>query len=309
MPRNRTVRLAVLGSSVQRAAAAKYPSRNASALRRRLVMGGLVLLSLALITVSFRSQGVSGPQAAGAAVLRPFQVGAERLARPFRDVYGWFSGLVDAKGEADRLRAELVEARQEATQYRDAFEEAKRLRAMLAYRAPAGFPADFDVAAHAAVIGYPGPFTRELTIAAGTRHGVRVKAPVVTPEGLVGRVTAVTAGTAKVTLLVDGSSSVTAEDVSTRAKGILRGRPGSDVLVLDFVRKGAVVREGDRVITAGSGTGELPSRYPRGIGIGTVSYVSQSSNDLNKSIQVKPFVDFDSLESVMVLAPVAGTGR
>ena len=111
MPRNRTVS-AVLGSSVQRAASA-YPSRSRNALKRRVTVGALVLVALVLITVSFRESsggGLHRVQSAGATVLHPFQVGAERVARPFRDVYGWFSGLVHAKSEAKRLRAEASAA-------------------------------------------------------------------------------------------------------------------------------------------------------------------------------------------------------
>ena len=56
-----------------------------------------MLLSLLLITLSFREPttgALHGVQSAGATVLRPFEVGAERIARPFRDTYGYFRGLV-----------------------------------------------------------------------------------------------------------------------------------------------------------------------------------------------------------------------
>src|SRR3954452_21156853 len=106
VPRNRTVRLAVLGSSVQRAASSGYPSSRSSALKRRIVVGLLVLLSLVLITVSFRSSALDGAQGTGAAILRPFEIAADRIARPFRDAVGWGRGLVDAKQDNKRLRAE-----------------------------------------------------------------------------------------------------------------------------------------------------------------------------------------------------------
>jgi rod shape-determining protein MreC len=303
VPRNRTVRLAVLGSPVQRTAA-KSSSRASSATRRRLILGLLVAASLLLVTVSFRSEGVTGPQETGAAVLRPFQIAAERISSPFRDAYGWFSGLVHAKAEAERLRRELAVTRQEAVAYKDAARRSADLEAQLNYRAPPSL-AEFD-SVHAAVIAYPGPFDRELVVAAGSGDGVRRDAPVMTPDGLVGRVTDVTRDSAKVQLLVDGSSSVTAEDVdsSTSARGLIRGRAGDDsVLLFDFVGIDDVVREGDRVITGGSQSAQYPSNYPRGIPIGTVTYASQSSTAFYKSIQVQPFVDFDSLESVMVLVP------
>ena len=83
--------------SVQRSASQPYPSQKSSAVKRRIVVGVLVVLALALITISFRSSTMTPVQDAGASVLRPFQVAAERIARPFRDAGGWAAGLVDAK--------------------------------------------------------------------------------------------------------------------------------------------------------------------------------------------------------------------
>ena len=79
-------------------------------------MGGLVLLALVLVTLSFREDQdgpVSGAQAAAASALRPFQVAADRVAAPFRDVYGWAQGLVDARSDAERLQRENETLRQQ----------------------------------------------------------------------------------------------------------------------------------------------------------------------------------------------------
>ena len=301
MPRNRTPRLAVLGSSVQQSAARRYASRNATAVRRRLVVGVLVALSIALVTVSFRG-GVTGPQATGAGLLRPFQVAAERVARPFRDAYGWTAELVHAKRELAQARRELAVARRNAALFRTAFADKQELEAMLHYKAPPGFPTDFDLV-RTAVIAHPTPFEQRIVIAAGSEDGIREDAPVVTTLGLVGRVTEVTANSARVSLLVDGSTGVSAEAVSTGARGVLRGRPGSEALDLDFVPKRERLREGDTIVTAGSRLGELPSEYPRGIPIGEVTSVSQTDIESEKDIQVEPYVDFDDIDAVMVLVP------
>jgi hypothetical protein len=74
------------------------------------VVAVLVVLSLVLITISFREPtggALGGIQGAGVTVLRPFEIAAERVARPFRDVYGYFRGLAHAKQENKRLRAEV----------------------------------------------------------------------------------------------------------------------------------------------------------------------------------------------------------
>ena len=129
------------------------------------------------------------------------------------------------------------------------------------------------------------------------------------PDGsgaLVGTVDRVTRSESRVTLLTDSESAVTATDVTNPQVigAVRRGGGSSDVLVLDRVPKSPYVRVGDTIVTAGSlGAGPLPSMFPRGILIGTVS--SQSSTDANmfKNIQLKPFVDFSSLQSVIVLVP------
>jgi rod shape-determining protein MreC len=309
VPRNRTVRLAVLGSSVQRAAAAKYPSRARTALKRRVVAGVLVLLSLVMITLSFRAGeeggGLDNLQGAAATILHPLQIGVERTVRPFRDLHGYLSGLVDAKAEADRLRGDLRLFRQEAIRGQLAAQENQQLRELLEYRDSPRFPDDYEAVA-AAVTGYPASqFVHQLVIAAGWGDGVRVNDPVVNGDGLVGLVTKVSDHTAQVTMLMDDETNVSAAVVRGRARGIVRRESASsELLMLDWVEKRFVVRKGDVVVTAGSERGEpLRSLYPRGIPIGEVVSVAQSDVENFKRIQVDPYVDFDVIDSVIVLVP------
>ena len=307
VPRNRTVRLAVLGSSVQRAAARRYPAGNATALKRRVVAGVLVVLSLLMITLYFRESergGLHSLQDAGATALRPFQVAAERVARPFRDAYGWVDGVLGAKEENERLKEELARYRQADIQAKTALQENKRFRELLGFRDLPVYPDDFTPV-FAAVVGHaPSQFEQEVVIAAGSSDGLQVNDPVVNQDGLIGKVTAVTSGTAKVTLLSDASMAVSAVDLASGAIGLVRsGGPSSGSLVLDRVDKRFVVSVGDEIVTAGSQRGALPSLYPRGIPIGTVASVGQSDTDLYKRIQVDPYVDFGSLHSVVVIVP------
>jgi rod shape-determining protein MreC len=303
--RNRSVS-AVLGGSGPRPRPQPFPSRSRSAVRRRLIVGALVLLSLVLITVSFRESPngvlhrVGG---AGATVLRPFEVGAERVARPFRDAYAYLAGMVHAKDENKRLRRELDEARQEANLGRIASRDIAQLRAQLQYVDGPTFPNDFRPV-NTRVLGPPAtPFEQQVIIAAGSDEGVRLDAPVVTQDGLVGRVTAVTGSAAQVTLLTDEESAVAALDVDsfTNARGIVRPGEGGDSLILDRVSKEAAINEGDEIVTAGSRSRQFPSFFPRGIAIGTVTSVGRTDTSLWTHVQVQPFVDFGSLDSVIVL--------
>jgi rod shape-determining protein MreC len=307
VPRNRTVRFAVLGSSVQRTAASGYPSSRSSALKRRIIVGVLVLLSLVLITVSFRSSALDGAQGTVAGILRPFEVAADRVSRPFRDAVSWTHGLVSAKQQNKKLRRQVEQLRQQVIFDESAVEENVQLKAQLRYQGPPSVAAFAKVGA--AILANPqSPIDQSVTIATGADQGVAAGNVVVDPTtgGLVGTVDEVRGSVSRVTLLTDGQSAVTATDLTyPAAVGVLqRGGGGSDVLVLDRVPQSDYVGIGDTVISAGTlGVGTLPSLFPRGIPIGTVS--SASNNDVNafKNIQVSPFADFSSLRSVIVLIP------
>jgi rod shape-determining protein MreC len=266
-----------------------------------------VLASLILISLSFRS-GESGPltgvQSAGATALRPFAVGLERVAQPFRDAYAWADGLFTARDEAERLRAENRLLRQQAIQNQFALQENKYLRTQLDYIDGPRFPADFTPV-NAEVTGRPPTaFAQAIVIAAGTESGVRLNDPVITADGLVGLVTSVTAKLARVQLLTDEEAAASALDVRTGATGIVRHARGtSQTLVLDRVRKEDVIRRGDQVVTAGWRAGALSSLYPKGIPIGRVTSWGLTDTDLFQQVQVDPYVDFGSLDSVIVLVP------
>jgi len=145
-----------------------------------------------------------------------------------------------------------------------------------------------------------------ITIAAGTNDGVRSGDPVIDASGgLVGTIDRAWSSVARVNLLIQGQD-VTAMDLNNpAAAGLIRsGGGGGDVLIFDRVPKAPNVQVGNIVITAGSlGKGTLPSMFPRGLRIGTVSSVSNNDVNTFKTIQVQPFVDFSSLQSVIVLVP------
>ena len=299
--------MAVLGSSVQRPAAPKHSSRANPALKRRVVLGVLVLASLVLVTLYFRepeSGSLHTARSAGSAVLKPFQVAADRVVQPFRDAWEYVSGLVSAKDELERVKEDNQVLRQEATQYRFAFEKARELERLLDHVRSPAFPQDYEYVAAPVTAFPPSQFEQRLVIGAGEDHGIRLNDPVVNEEGLVGRITGVTPTTAQVTLLTDEKMAVGARDLDTEAIGIVRhGSAGQDALVLDLVEKRYPVKGGDRIVTSGTRSASLESPFPRGIPIGTVTFVGQSDTDPYKQIQIEPEVDFGSLHSLLVLIP------
>ena len=265
----------------------------------------LVVVSLALVSAYFKESSggrLHGAQNAGASVLHPFQVAAERIAQPFEDVAGWVGDLFGAKSENEKLRAENDRLRQQLVQNKTAALQNADLRRLLRFRDGPAFPRDY-LGVAASIIGRtPGQFEQQIVVAAGTNQHVGVNDPVVTADGLVGKVTKVSRRSARVTLLTDETSAASALDLQTNAAGIIRhGLSSGGSLVFDRVTKENVIRPRDVVITAGWRSGKLASIYPRGIPIGVVTFVGQLDTDIYKRIEVDPFVDFSSLDSVLVL--------
>jgi rod shape-determining protein MreC len=261
-----------------------------------------------MITVYFRESpngGLHDVQSAASSALRPFEIAANRVARPFEDAYGWTADIFHAKSENEKLRQELKDLRQQAIQSSEAIEERNALRRLLKAKRVAAYEDFANTAVTAEVLSNPvTQFDQTMVIAAGRNDGIRVYDAVITDRGLVGQVSKALRDTALVTLLTDKESAVTAKDNRTGAIGIVQHSQGpEDLLFLDRVGKDRRVDRGDIVVTAGKQSGkQLSSFYPRGIPIGQVTKVGQTDVDPFQDVQVMPFVDFTSLDYVLVLA-------
>jgi rod shape-determining protein MreC len=299
------VRVAAIGSPTQRSGSSTQSSRASAIVRRRAVVAVLTVVSLALVTVYFReSDGgvLHGFQSTGAAILRPFEVGAERVARPFRDAAGWFGGVIHAKHENKKLKEQVDALRQEIILTQSALRENTQLKKLLTYLEGPTFPKDYRPVAARVIARAPSQFTQQIVVSAGKNDGIAKHDAVVTGDGLVGEVTKVANNVAQVTLLTDPTSAVSALDIHSNADGILQLDQSGSSLILDRVTKDQVVDRGDVIVTSGFRSGDLTSLYPRGIPLGVVSSVSQTDTDIYKKVQVNAYVDFPNLEAVILLA-------
>ena len=263
----------------------------------------LVVGALGLLTISFRSP-TSGAlhdlQGYGAAGLRPFQIAAERVARPFRDVYGYFSGLANAKSENAKLRRELRDTRALANANLANARKTQALEKLLHFEGGPTYPKDYRPV-NTTVISYPsGPFAQEVTIAAGSNRGIRVDTPVVTADGLIGRVTNVGPQTSSVALLTDPDSNVPSRDVTHSVSGLIRHGQGG-TLIFDRVAKEQTVKKDDIVVTQGTVDRRYPSVYPYGIPVGRVLSVGTSDIATFLTVTVEPFARLGSLDAVAAL--------
>ena len=280
--------------------------------RRRAVLGLLVAVSLILLTAYFgESAGgaLHAIQRGALQVLSPFQEGASRALKPFRDLAGWFGDTVDAKDQRDQLRKEVTTLRRQAIASQGAVRENIQLRSLVQLNRSADLNAFKPVSAR--VIGRsPTVWYATINVDKGSSSGVRVNQPVVGSDGLVGKVTSVTAGASQVTLISDHTSGVSARINATGVDGVVQpavGRP--DDLLLEFVSRKTRVVKGEAVVTSGTRSNNLESLFPPGIPIGTVTKVEDQELNLYQRVHIKPYADLRKLDFVQILTRPAGAGR
>jgi rod shape-determining protein MreC len=273
--------------------------------RRRAVLGVFVALSLVLLTAYFgESPGgvVHGIQRGAQEVLHPIESGASKVFKPFSDLFNWVGDAVDAKSENKRLKKELATARGELAQSRTAIRENEQLRAMVGLPREPGFPQGVRTVTARVIARSPTDWSSTIQIDRGRDDRVRRDQPVITGDGLVGKIAAASGGTATVQLLTDGESRVSATIVPQGVDGIVLTPIGDpNDLQLDFVQKGRRIRKGQTVVTSGFRSGPLESLFPRGIPIGSVRSVDPDELETYQRVHVRPFVDFRRIDYVQVL--------
>lgn len=192
------------------------------------------------------------------------------------------------KNENERLRARLRADASRDVPLRELSAENARLRRMVNFPPPAP-----DRWIAATVVGeYPEHGT--LTIACGSRRGVKRGAAVMTSDGLVGQVCAVDANSAQVRLLTAEGANVGARIERSRSVGVCQGS-AAETLALNYLKAGSDVREGDLVLTSG-----LSANYPKGLVIGRVARTWLDSVYNVRRAIVKPGAKLDDVEEVFV---------
>ena len=227
-------------------------------------------------------------------IAQPFQV---VLLAPLRLVAAAGQSLRDARAENERLSLLAVQL---------AVENA---RLSSASQAAGAEPAVGLSLIRAPVIGRDlATFEHWLTISRGRRHGVQPGAPVITPDGVCGKVIACGEHQALVQTLLAAESRVAVLNVRSRVPALARPDPGGR-LVLDYAAKESDFRSGDTLVTAGIGT-----VFPKGLMLGEVVAVPDRPDALFKPVTIRPFADISRVEQVFVISlpegsgPEAGTG-
>jgi rod shape-determining protein MreC len=273
--------------------------------RRRAVLALCVAMSLLALTAYFGESPnglLHGVQRGAQEVLAPIESGASKVFKPFRDLFNWVGDAFDANSENKKLKKELATARTDLAEARTAARDNEQLRRMVDLQKEPAFPDGMDPVTARVIARAPTDWSSTIQINKGTGDGVRQDQPVITGDGLVGKVAQASSSTATVQLITDGEAAVDAAIVPDGTSGVVRTPVGDpNDLQLDFVRKVSSIRKGQTVITSGFKRGSLESLYPRGIPIGAIREVDRDELETYQRVHVDPYADFRRIDLVQVL--------
>lgn len=218
-------------------------------------------------------------------VVTPFY---EALSRPADTIAGTLADIRrfwQLRTENERLREEVqrLERWHEVARKLDSENEA--LRGLL------GYPADSEIKSITGrvIADHGGAFVRSVLVSVGSDNGVIRGQPAVTGEGLAGRVTDVGDRSARILLITDLNSRIPVMIESTRERAVLAGDNSNEPRLI-YLRQGASVSPGDRVVTSGHG-----NTWPPGMPVGVVT------GNGDRGVLVQPYVDWSRLEFIRLL--------
>jgi rod shape-determining protein MreC len=270
--------------------------------RRRAVLALLIVSSFVLLTLTY--QGSNGFQRGVSTVFAPVQSVADRALKPARDLVDWFDETFDAKGENGRLKSQLITVRKEAVAAQEALQENAQLRKLLELdRNPPLAYTNYVEVTGRVISRSPTVWRSSVTIDVGSGDGVRVYDPVISGDGVVGRISSVEPGSSQVMLLTDHASAVSGKVLPTGVQGVVKPEVGNpEDLILDFIDSTRKVHGGQAVVTAGwRAQGLPPSHFPPGLPLGEVTSASIVEQEANQQVDVRPYADLRNLDIVQVL--------
>jgi rod shape-determining protein MreC len=267
--------------------------------RTRLVLGVLLIIAIALITLDFRDGGASAARNVGADLFGPIERVTHDVTNPVASLFDSITGGPSSQGTIANLQRENAGLRAELSGAQLSKTARKQLAQLLQLDA-----GGYRIMA-ANVIAVGGDYSDTVTLDVGRSDGIKPEETVLNGSGFVGTVTQVSEDTSTVLLAGDASAVTGVQMQGSGEIGAVRGTgksmSGSPMLQLTLFDSNATLEPGQQVDTYAS-VGDQPE-VP-GVPVGTVVSVHASPGSLTQTALVRPFVNFTALGVVGIVVQV-----
>ena len=267
--------------------------------RTRLVLGVLLIIAIALITLDYRDGGASPARSVGADIFGPIERVTHDVTDPVASLFDSVTGGPSAQSTIANLQRENAELRAQLSSAQLSQTARQQLAQLLQLDA-----GGYRIMA-ANVIAAGGDYSDTVTLDVGRNDGIKQDETVLNGSGFVGTVTQVSADTSTVLLADDASSVIGVQMQGSSEIGAVAGTgksmSGSPMLRLTLFDANTVLQPGQQVDTYASvdDQPEVP-----GVPVGTVVSVQSSPGSLTQTALVRPFVNFTALGVVGIVVQV-----
>jgi len=256
--------------------------------RVRITISLLLLSAVLLLTLDGRGSGpIQSARSAVLTVLSPLGDAASSVASPFRNAWNSAFDQGDLKKENEALREENDRLKGDITANSIAKEQLQQLLQLVGIP----FVGDTPVVHTRVVSGAVGNFGDRLELDKGSSSGIERNMPVVTGEGLIGKVVEVSENRSVVSLLSSGTFKVGFSVVGTAAIGIAQGTGGDASLRGSNIDSRQAVSVGSIAATSGLAGSPFPPNLP----IGTITAVRTNDAALESTVDIKMFANLNDL--------------
>lgn len=264
-------------------------------IRKRTGYLFLAVMMAQVILVSAQVQtktGVRALQAVSFEVFSRVEFGTASMVNGVSNIWRNYIALRGVRAENDALKRRVAELEVALQQEHALAARSQELQRLMDLKSQATVP----TLAAEIIAGNPDPVMRTVTIDRGSADGIQADMAVIAPGGVVGRVIGpVATHASRVQLIIDRNAAAGALIERTRAGGMIVGAEANPPLRMDLVSNLADVKPGDNVVASG-----VDGIFPKGYLIGRVEHADRGSG-LYWRINVRPGVDFSSLEQVLVV--------
>ncbi len=270
--------------------------------RNPIVLIAIVLAQVLALAMQLpaRSTGADAPDGNKVTMLRRWSVAlvtpAERVVHStslqVRRAWSDYVDLRRAREQNEQLKQEIARLREEQAASAEDAAQGRRLQQLLAFKQQY-----ISTTVAAQVIGTSGSDrSRMLTLDKGSADGLKPEQPVITPDGVVGKLRDVFPHAAQLLLLNDPTSGAGVILASARIRGILHGSPDGQLQITNLTSDSRI-KAGETVVTSG---GDMV--FPRGLPVGqVVSIAPDPQHQPYTVITIKPAANLNRLEEVLVI--------
>jgi rod shape-determining protein MreC len=271
--------------------------------KNALVLIVVLVAQLLVLAVQVKRPAPGSPDQEGVSLIRyvvvsvvtPPERWIHNVGRGIRGLWYGYMDLVHVRQQDAVLKTEIERLRLEQASLAEDAKQGQRLEQLLDFKEHYVYKT-----VPAQVIGASGTDqSRTLYIDKGTRDGLAPDMPVVTADGIVGKLKDVFDHKSLVLLVSDPTSGVGVILETTRTRGILKGVPFGQLQVINVSPDGRI-KAGERIVTSGG-----DQIFPRGMPVGTVEGVEPDPDrDPLVDVSVQPAANLSSLEEVLVITNV-----